>query len=73
MPSQKPASKPREMLPVFDRVPKSRAEYCWSSADKRRLRTMVEEGCEYDEIAAQIGRTEGACKAMHNLLTKRNV
>jgi hypothetical protein len=34
---------------------------------------MVEEGYGYDEIAAQIGRTAAACKAMYNLLTKRNV
>ena len=53
--------------------PKSRAEYCWSHTDKSRLVKMVEDGREYDEIAAQIGRTAAACRAMYNLLTKRNV
>ena len=51
--------------------PKSRAEYCWSHTDKSRLVKMVEDGREYDEIAAQIGRTAAACRAMYNLLTKR--
>ena len=32
---------------------------------------MVEEGCDYAEIAAQIGRTRAACSAMHNLLTRQ--
>jgi len=67
MPPRKPASK----LLETGHVPKSRAEYCWSQADKSRLTKMVEEGCEYDEIAEQIGRTAAACKAMYNLLTKK--
>jgi hypothetical protein len=71
MPSRKPASKPLETQAPFGHVPRSRAEYCWSQADKSRLRKMVHEGCAYDEIAEQIGRTAAACKAMYNLLTKK--
>ena len=71
MPSWKPASNPRETQAAFGHVPKSRAEYCWSQADKDRLRKMVDDGCEYDEIAEQVGRTAAACKAMYNLLTKK--
>jgi len=32
---------------------------------------MVEEGCDYPEIGAQIGRTRAACSAMYNLFTKQ--
>jgi hypothetical protein len=71
MPSGKPATKPLETQSGFEYVPKSRAEYCWSQADKSKLTKMVEDGCEYDEIAPQIGRTAAACKAMYNLLTKK--
>ena len=71
MPFRKPATKPRETQFGFDYVPKIRAEYCWSRADKSRLTKMVKEGCDYNEIATQIGRTPAACKAMYNLLTKK--
>jgi predicted esterase len=56
----------------YPSVPRSRVEYCWNPADKSRLVKMVEEGCDYNEIAAQIGRTAAACKAMYNLVTKKN-
>jgi len=73
MSSGKPVSRSREIETLFRRVPRSRAEYCWSQADKDTLRKMVAEGCDYAEIAARIGRTRAACTAMYNLLMKRNV
>jgi hypothetical protein len=71
MPFWKLMSKPRKTQAAFDYVPKSRAEYRSSQTDKDRLRKMVGKGCDYDEIAEQIGRTAAACKAMYNLLTKK--
>ena len=70
MPSRKP-TKPIETQAAFGYVPKSRAEYCWSQADKSWLTKMVEAGCDFDEIGEQIGRTAAACKAMYNLLKKQ--
>jgi len=68
---RKSATEHPELQAAFGYVPRSRAEYCWSQADKDRLRKMVQEGCEYDEIAEQIGRTAAACKAMYNVLMKK--
>jgi hypothetical protein len=73
MPSEKKVSRPRETPGPFYRPPRTWAEYCWSQADKDTLRKMVAEGRKYVEIAAQVGRTPAACKAMYNLLMKRNV
>jgi hypothetical protein len=63
MPLEKPASRSptRQAAPLH--VPKSRAEYCWSLADKDRLHKMVRAGRSYKEIAAQVGRTPTACSA----------
>jgi hypothetical protein len=73
MSSRKPVSEMRQMMAPFHHAPKSRAEYCWSQADKDNLRKMVAEGRNYSEIATQLGRTRAACSAMYNLMTKRNV
>lgn len=52
-------------------MPRSRAEFCWTPANKTMLVKMVELGCSYRAIAVQVGRTPAACSAMYNLM-KRN-
>lgn len=52
------------------RKPKPLAEYQWTKNNKNMMIRMMLIGCGWPAIAVQVKRTEDACRAMYNLMTK---